>query len=137
VVKLAGAVYLVALGVRSLRRALTSDADTSVVSARSTAHDARRAFMQGLLSILLNPKVALLYLTLLPQFVRPHDAVLARSLLLAGVHVVIGLVWLVIYAYSLGQLSAVLRRPSVRRTLEGVTGALLIGIGGRLAWERR
>ena len=137
VVKLAGALYLVALGVLSLRRALTSDANTSVVSERPTAQDARRAFMQGLLSNLLNPKVALFYLTLLPQFVRADDAVLARSLLLAGVHVVIGLVWLVIYAYSLGRLSAVLRRPRVRRVLEGVTGTLLIGIGGRLAWERR
>jgi RhtB (resistance to homoserine/threonine) family protein len=137
VVKLAGALYLVGLGVLSLRRALTSDASTPVVSASPTALDVRRAFMQGLLSNLLNPKVALFYLTLLPQFIRPDDAVLARSLLLAGVHVVIGLVWLVIYAYSLGRLSAVLRRPRVRRVLEGITGTLLIGIGGRLAWERR
>jgi RhtB (resistance to homoserine/threonine) family protein len=136
-VKLAGALYLVGLGVLSLRRALTSDTNASVVSASSTARDVRRAFLQGLLSNLLNPKVALFYLTLLPQFVRPDDAVLERSLLLAGVHVTIGLGWLVIYAYSLGRLSAVLRRPRVRRALEGVTGALLIGIGGRLVWDRR
>jgi threonine/homoserine/homoserine lactone efflux protein len=63
--------------------------------------------------------------------------VLARSLLLAGVHVVIGLVWLIIYAYSLGRLSAALRRPGVRRSLEGMTGTLLIAIGWRLAWDRR
>jgi threonine/homoserine/homoserine lactone efflux protein len=90
-----------------------------------------------LLSNLLNPKVAVFYITLLPQFIRPDDPVLARSLLLAGVHVLIGLVWLVFYAYSLGRLSCVLRRPRVRRTLEGVTGTLLIAIGGRLAWDRR
>jgi threonine/homoserine/homoserine lactone efflux protein len=64
--------------------------------------------------------------------------VLARSLLLlAGVHVVIGLVWLILYAYFLGRLSTVLRRPRVHRALEGVTGTLLIAIGGRLAWDRR
>jgi threonine/homoserine/homoserine lactone efflux protein len=74
---------------------------------------------------------------LLPQFIRPGDSVLARSLLLAGVHVVIGLVWLILYAYFLGRLSPVLRRPRVRRALEGVTGTLLLAIGGRLAWDRR
>ena len=60
-----------------------------------------------------------------------------RSLLLAGVHVLIGLAWLVAYTYFLGRLSAALRRPRVRRALEGVTGSLLIGLGGRLAWDRR
>jgi threonine/homoserine/homoserine lactone efflux protein len=133
-VKLAGAVYLVALGVLSIRRALAA----TEPSARPAmaAGDAPRAFLQGLLSNLLNPKVALFYLTLLPQFIRPGDPVLLRSLLLAGVHVVIGVVWLVVYAYFLGRLGALLRRPGVRRTLDGVTGTVLIGIGGRLAWER-
>jgi len=135
-VKLAGALYLVALGVRSLRRALGPSPAPPSPPGR-TARDARRTFAQGLLSNLLNPKVALFYLTLLPQFVRPADNVLARSLLLAGVHVLIGLAWLVAYTYFLGRLSAALRRPRVRRALEGVTGSLLIGLGGRLAWDRR
>ena len=136
-VKLAGALYLVALGVLSLRRALGPSPAAPTVAPGRTARDARRAFAQGLLSNLLNPKVALFYLTLLPQFVRPADNVLARSLLLAGVHVLIGLAWLVAYTYFLGRLSAALRRPRVRRALEGVTGSLLIGLGGRLAWDRR
>jgi threonine/homoserine/homoserine lactone efflux protein len=135
-VKLAGALYLLALGVASLRRAISPARSGPEAETSPIARDARRAFAQGLLSNLLNPKVGLFYLTLLPQFVRSADAVLARSLLLAGVHVVIGLVWLVTYAYFLGRLSAVLRRPRVRRYLEGVTGAALIGLGGRLAWER-
>jgi threonine/homoserine/homoserine lactone efflux protein len=136
-VKLAGAIYLVALGALSLHRALRPPPDAGVIASGAIAADDRRAFVQGFLSNLLNPKVAIFYLTLLPQFVRPGDRVLARSLLLAGVHVVIGLVWLVTYAYSLGRLSAALRRPGVRRSLEGVTGTLLIAIGGRLAWDRR
>lgn len=70
-VKLAGALYLVALGLVSLRRALVSDAGQPAVSASVTAQDTRRAFVQGLLSNPLNPKVALFYLTLLPQFIRP------------------------------------------------------------------
>jgi RhtB (resistance to homoserine/threonine) family protein len=136
-VKLAGALYLVVLGVLSLRTAFSSRVNEPVVVTAATARDARLAFVQGLLSNLLNPKVAIFYLTLLPQFVRPGDPVLARSLLLAGIHVMIGLVWLIVYAYFLGRLGAVLRRPRVRRALEGLTGAVLIGLGARLAWDRR
>ncbi|HEV8141226.1 MAG TPA: LysE family translocator [Methylomirabilota bacterium] len=136
-VKLAGALYLVALGVLSLRTAFGSRLNGPAAAPDPTARDARLAFVQGLLSNLLNPKVAIFYLTLLPQFVRAGDPVLARSLLLAGIHVVIGLVWLIIYAYFLGRLGAVLRQPRVRRALEGVTGAVLIGLGARLAWDRR
>jgi threonine/homoserine/homoserine lactone efflux protein len=93
--------------------------------------------MMGFLTSALNPKVALFYLTLLPQFIRPGDPVLARSLLLAGIHIVLGLVWLFVYAYFLGRLGQALRRPRVRQGLEAVTSALLIGLGARLAWERR
>jgi RhtB (resistance to homoserine/threonine) family protein len=136
VVKLVGAVYLVALGVRSVRRALSAMRSPAIAPA-ITGSETRRAFVQGLLSNLLNPKVAVFYLTLLPQFIRPGDPVLARSLLLAGIHVVIGLIWLLAYAYFLGRLSAVLKRDGVQRALEGLTGAVLIGLGARLAWERR
>jgi len=136
-VKLGGAVYLIGLGALSLHHALRSTADTATATVGATARAARRAFVQGFLSNLLNPKVAIFYLTLLPQFIRPGDSVLARSLLLAAVHVVIGLGWLILYACFLGRLSPVLRRPRVRRALEGITGTLLIAIGGRLAWDRR
>jgi len=136
-VKLVGALYLVALGVSSLRRAWSARVGAPASVETATARDARRAFAQGLLSNLLNPKVALFYLTLLPQFVRPGDSVLARSLLLAGIHVVIGLGWLVVYTYFVGRLGTLMRRPPVRRVLEAVTGTVLIGLGARLAWDRR
>jgi threonine/homoserine/homoserine lactone efflux protein len=136
-VKLAGALYLVGLGLLSLRRALRSKSETTVAAPAPTARDARQVFLQGLLSNLLNPKVAIFYLTLLPQFIRPGDAVLPRSLLLAAVHVVMGLAWLFLYTYGLGRLGQALGRPGLRRTLEGLTGAALLGLAGRLAWERR
>lgn len=136
-VKLVGALYLIALGVSSLRSALSARAGAPAPVVIATARDARRAFTQGLLSNLLNPKVALFYLTLLPQFVRPGDPVLARSLLLAGIHVVIGLAWLFIYTYFLGRLDALMRRPRVRSLLEGVTGSVLVGLGARVAWDHR
>jgi len=132
-VKLTGALYLIGLGLLSLRAAFMGGHESDALR----TVDARRAFVQGFLSNLLNPKIVVFYLTLLPQFVRPEDSVLARSLLLAGIHAAMGLVWLVIYSYFLGRLSAMFRRPRIRRVFEGVTGAALVGLGARLAWERR
>jgi threonine/homoserine/homoserine lactone efflux protein len=136
-VKLAGAVYLVALGLASLRRAFAPVIATAAGGERATGIGVRHALGQGLASNLLNPKIAVFYLTLLPQFIRPGDSVLARSLLLAAIHMTIGLVWLFVYAYFLGWIGNALRRATVRRALEGATGVALVGLGARLAWERR
>jgi threonine/homoserine/homoserine lactone efflux protein len=136
-VKVIGGFYLAVLGVLSLRRAWRGNSIPVALTSAVGARAARRVFSQGLLSNLLNPKVAVFYLTLLPQFIRPGDPVLVRSLLLATVHVVIGLVWLFAYTYFLGRLSIFLSRARIRQALEGITGATLIGLGARLAWDRR
>ena len=136
-VKLAGAAYLVVLGFTSIRRAVAPAPSDLATAARVARHSAASALLQGLLTNLLNPKVALFYLTLLPQFIRPGDPVVARSLVLATLHVGLGAVWLCASTYFLGRLTEFLRRPRTRRAIEGVTGTLLIGLGTRLAWERR
>lgn len=86
---------------------------------------------------MLNPKVAIFYLTFLPQFIAPGQPVLKRSLLLASIHVAMGLVWLTAYAWFIGRLGAVLTRPSVKAWLERITGGLLVALGARFTWERR
>jgi threonine/homoserine/homoserine lactone efflux protein len=134
-VKLAGALYLVALGLLSLRRALVSDAGQPAFSGSATARDTRRAFVQGLLSNLLNPKVALFYLTFLPQFIDPGDPVLLKALLLAGIHVALGLIWLTTYAYAIDRVGKLVQ--GARIWLERVTGVVLVGLAVRLAFERR
>ena len=133
VVKFAGAAYLAYLGIRTIRDSLRPTVDPRVTAA--PARGRRAAFAQGFLSNVLNPKVALFYLTFLPQFISPGDSVLAKSLLLAGIHAVLGLVWLPLYAYAIDRLGAVVR--GARRWLERLSGAALIGIGVRLALERR
>src|SRR5438034_4422202 len=82
VVKFAGAAYLAYLGVRTIRDSLLPASDPPVAAGR--ARTSRAALVQGWLSNVLNPKVALFYLTFLPQFISPGDNVLAKSLLLAG-----------------------------------------------------
>ncbi len=96
-----------------------------------------RVYLEGLLTNLLNPKVALFYLTFLPQFMSPGDPVVPKALLLGGIHAGLGVVWLTIYAYFINRLSETLNRPSVKRNIERVTGAILVAFGLRLVWEQR
>jgi threonine/homoserine/homoserine lactone efflux protein len=126
-IKLAGALYLVYLGVRAL---LGSHERAAVVVRGS-------AFRQGLASNLLNPKIAVFFTSLLPQFV---DAAHARpqDLLLLGVLFnCMGIVWLLTYAELAARGRDVLGRPRVKRTLDRLTGVALVGLGARLAFERR
>ncbi|HEV8215030.1 MAG TPA: LysE family translocator [Gemmatimonadaceae bacterium] len=157
VVKTVGAAYLVWLGVQSIRGSsaawqLGSSAarqlgSSAVVGGRVAERPSSRvaerpscraaAFTQGFLTNVLNPKVAIFYLTFLPQFIAPGEPVLTRSLMLASIHIVMGLIWLTAYAWFIDRLGAVLTRPAVKAWLERVTGGLLIALGARLAWERR
>jgi threonine/homoserine/homoserine lactone efflux protein len=137
--KLAGAAYLVYLGVRSLwaaRSAIDHAGRVSPFDNRTARAGMLRSFTEGLFTNLLNPKVAIFYLTFLPQFIAPGESVLRKSLFLASIHVLMGLAWLCTYAVLLHRMSNVLTRPSIKRKLEAVTGAVLVAFGLRLAIER-
>jgi threonine/homoserine/homoserine lactone efflux protein len=71
-------------------------------------------------------------MTFLPQFIGPQDPFFARFLVLAATHVTMSVAWLSIYAAALGVLAERMARPRVRRTLEALTGTLLVGLGVRL-----
>lgn len=134
VVKLVGACYLVFLGLQSIVSAARGPRPEK---ARAAAVSARRAFAEGLLNNVLNPKVAVFYLAFLPQFVGPRDPVLAKSLVLAGIHCAQGIVWLSFLTLFVGRMRLALARPGVQRGLESLSGVVLVGFGVRLAAERR
>ena len=132
-VKLAGAVYLVVLGLQSLREAVRRR--TRPASERAAPSIApSRAFRQGLLSNLGNPKMAVFFTSLLPQFGgESFGALLALGLVFSAMT----FVWLSAYAAAVAKAGDVLRRPAIRRVLDVVVGAVLVGLGLRLATERR
>jgi threonine/homoserine/homoserine lactone efflux protein len=134
VMKTIGAAYLVWIGIQSIRSA---GAPTAPPSTGPQKHQGVGPSLQGFLTNVLNPKVAIFYLTFLPQFIAPGEPVLRRSFLLAGVHIVMGFAWLTAYAWFVDRLGAILTRPRVKAWLERVTGGVLIALGARLAWERR
>jgi threonine/homoserine/homoserine lactone efflux protein len=129
--KLAGAAYLIYLGGQSLLAALRGR-----YRARTEAGGAApaHAFRQGLLSNLGNPKMAVFFSSLLPQF----GGTSFGSLLALGlVFCTMTLVWLSAYAVVVARAGDFLRRPRIRRALDTVTGVALTIFGIRLATERR
>ena len=137
--RLVGAAYLVYLGIQALLVAFGRRggelARPDLGGSRGLAP--RAAFRQGILSNLANPKMAVFFTSLLPQFVAPGGSAFAGFLMLGLLLSVMTFFWLCAYAIAVARAGDVLRRPRVRRTVEGVTGAALVALGLRLATERR
>jgi len=123
--KVAGAAYLVYLGGRTLMAALRGAADHVDARGCASGHELR----QGLLSDLGNPKMAVFFSSLLPQFAGSFWGFLALGLLFCA----LTLAWLAAYAAVLARAGDVLRRPRVRRAIDAVTGTALVALGLRLA----
>ena len=85
------------------------------------------------MSNLLNPKIALIFLTLIPQFVSPGEAPFATTAVLAVAFLAMGLLWWRIFSLAVGVLGSVMAREGVRRAVERVTGVVLIALGIRVA----
>jgi threonine/homoserine/homoserine lactone efflux protein len=131
-VSIGGAIYLTYLGVRALWRSSDAAEPAAVPRARPPAGGTSSAIARGIMTNLLNPSVVLFYMLLVPQFVRNTDPFVPRFLLLAATHVSMSLVWLSAFALAVGSLSEHVARPGVRRTMEIVTGGILVVLGVRL-----
>jgi len=136
VIRLTGAGYLVVLGVVPLaaqligRARMSTPAIGSVPATRPAG--LRPAFAAGLMSDLLNPKIGLFYVAVVPQFVPPGRPPLGYSLLLCAIDVAVALVWLLTLAW-LAHAAVWLHRPVVVRWSERCFSVCLIAIGGSVA----
>jgi threonine/homoserine/homoserine lactone efflux protein len=115
------------------RAALAADA----VPVRRRALPEGGPYLQGLLSNLLNPKIAVLFTSLIPQFVVPGPAATEETLALGGLFSGVGMLWICGYALVAASAAGLLQRPRVRRILDAVTGTVLVAFGLRLAAEAR
>ena len=131
--KLAGGAYLVCLGVQAIYGALSGRANDAAPDTVGVRLSSPAALRQGLLSNLGNPKMLAFFTSLLPQFASSFPGLLALGLFFCS----LTLAWLTAYAFAVGKAAALLRRPRVRRTIDAVTGTVLISFGLRLAAERR
>lgn len=138
-IQYAGAAYLIILGIQSLREAFRGrgEAQAAVIEARP----ARRlgpaaAFRQGLVSDLGNPKMAVFFASLLPQFAGGSGN-FATLFLLGLIFAAMTFAWLSAYALVVSKAGDVLRRSQIKRVIEAVTGGLLLALGLRIAVEQR
>ena len=130
--KIVGGAYLVFLGAQALLRARTGDAHAAADTLVRLSYAA--AYRRGLASNIGNPKMAVFFTSLLPQFAAPSFVSLAG---LGLVFCSLTLVWLSAYAVVVDRLGEVLRRGRARRVLDALTGTVLVAVGIRLATERR
>ncbi|MFF8898272.1 LysE family translocator [Streptomyces lydicus] len=148
-VRLVGAAYLVVLGGQALwahRRSAPATASDRGAGADDAGHTAPvhgeagplapvRAFRQGLLSCLLNPKVGIFFVAVVPQFLPEGHSVLGATLLLGAVDALIAAGWLLLVVGCAGRALRRLRRPRVQRNLERATGGVLVALGTVTAAE--
>ncbi len=129
IVKLVGAAYLAWIGVKMIRGAI----------APAVEHDAvalGKPFWQGSLTNVLNPKIALFFLAAIPQFAGNGPDAPRIGVVLILINGVINFGWLAIVATGVGAAGKRARRSSALRWAEGIIGAGLVGLAGRVAFSR-
>jgi threonine/homoserine/homoserine lactone efflux protein len=124
--KLVGAAALIWLGVQSLRGSPPGE----------FAERSGGAFRAGVITSLANPKLAVFFVALFPQFVEPGSSVLPTTLLMATLLVIFDFAWYSSLAVMVSRAKTGLTRSRVGRWMERVTGSVLVGLGLRVALER-
>ncbi len=133
VLKLIGAGYLIWLGLSSLRGIVSGGSIFRLPDSGERAFVIGRSLREGFLSNALNPKTALFYMAFLPQFIDPQGAALTQSLWLAGIHFIIAMLWQCSLALAVNSARNWLQSQAVSVGFNGVSGAVLIYLGARLA----
>jgi threonine/homoserine/homoserine lactone efflux protein len=135
--KLVGAAYLIYLGLQALHAAFRGHALKPLSEGSRERLRATAAYRQGVVSNLGNPKMAAFFPSLLPQFAPGGEASFVGLLALGLLFCAMTLVWLTGYAFAVAKAGDFLRRARIRRWIEGVTGAVLVALGVRLATTQR
>jgi threonine/homoserine/homoserine lactone efflux protein len=136
-VKLAGAIYLVFLGGQMLVRAARSSQAPVDIVRQTDGLSSSKAYRQGVVSNLGNPKMAVFFTSLLPQFAPESGPRFATFMALGLCFCAMTAAWLTAYAFAVARARTVFERPRIRRVVDGLTGAVLVALGLRLASEHR
>jgi len=135
--KVAGAGYLIWLGIKSLKSALKGGGPlhTAASNEKRKPVTAWTSFSEGFLSNVLNPKTVIFYMAFLPQFIQPTDPALLKSLFLASIHFIIANLWQLILILLVQRMYQWITRPVINRTFDSLTGSLMVYFGVRLGLE--
>jgi RhtB (resistance to homoserine/threonine) family protein len=134
ILKWVGAAYLCYLGVKTFiqMRAKKVQMDEEVlVAAKGNSY-----FKQGFITNITNPKVAVFFLTFLPQFLAPTSEPFWSFLIMGIIYTVLTFLWFACYVFLLDKIRNFMKRPSTQAIIESLTGVVLIGFGIKLAFEK-
>ncbi|WP_077619955.1 LysE family translocator [Bacillus sinesaloumensis] len=134
--KYVGAIYLIYLGVKTLLSLRKKEVAASLEMASKSQFENTSCFKQGFLTNLLNPKVAVFFLTFLPQFVDGGSETLLPFLIMGFTYTILTALWFFLYVYLINQISTFMKKPKAQNWIEGMTGSILIGFGIKLALEK-
>lgn len=130
IIKFVGAIYLIYLGVKTFIAMTKRKAPTAIEVATPSKSS---SYFQGFFTNLLNPKVAVFFLTFLPQFVANPNDPLLPFLILGITYTVLTFIWFIFYIALLSQVRAFMNKPTTQKWMEGITGTVLVGFGIQLA----
>ena len=133
-VKMAGALYIIYLGIQSLRSSRKQE--EAEFSAERCSKGISASIREGFLTNVLNPKVAVFYLALLPQFISPGESILRQSLLLMAIHFSMGIIWFSFVTLALGRIRHLLSGGKFKKRLEALSGVVFIGLGLKMALSK-
>ncbi|MBB1314355.1 LysE family translocator [Aliivibrio sp. SR45-2] len=133
VIKTIGAIYLIWLGIQSIKSTFKAGAGLTIE--KNVSHEdipLTLSFKEGFLSNILNPKTAVFYLALLPQFINPEYNAFLQSLLMASIHFIIAMCWQGGIALLVEKAKQFMSSPTVTKRIERITGGVLIALGFNL-----
>jgi len=136
--KFAGAAYLIWLGLCSWKRAIGAGHNifTGKTATQQDSFLFSRSLREGFLSNVLNPKTVIFYMAFLPQFINQAQPALFQSLVVAGIHFTVAMVYQCVLAAMVERAKIWLQRPMVNRVFDTFTGSILLFIGLRLATDK-
>lgn len=136
--KFAGAAYLIWLGLCSWKRAVRGRQNifAGKLSSEQDIFLFSRSLREGFLSNVLNPKTVIFYMAFLPQFINPAEPALFQSLMVAGIHFSVAMLYQCLLAAMVDKARTWLQRPTVNRVFDTFTGSILLFIGLRLATDK-
>ncbi|NLY78888.1 MAG: LysE family translocator [Lysinibacillus sp.] len=134
--KYVGAIYLIYLGIKTFWSLRKKKDEVEVEFVQEGTLSNTSCFKQGFLTNILNPKVALFFLTFFPQFVNTSSDTFMPFLIMGITYTILTALWFIFYIYLIDHISAFIKNARTQKVIEGFTGAILIGFGLRLALEK-
>lgn len=134
--KYVGAIYLIYLGIKTFWSLRKKKDEVEVEFVQEGTLSNTSCFKQGFLTNILNPKVALFFLTFFPQFVNTSSDTFMPFLIMGITYTILTALWFIFYIYLIDHISAFIKNARTQKVIEGITGAILIGFGLRLALEK-